>query len=128
VVVLGDVPMHLGGSEYARAAGALLAGPAPHLDLELEARLQQLVLRLHREGLLRAARSVSTGGLLTSLFEMAVRHGIGVDVELEGLPSDPEVFLFGEGGSRVAAALRSDQVDVVGSLARDAGVPWRMVG
>lgn len=128
VVVLGDAPSHLGGSEYACASGAGLAGPAPHLDLELEARLQELVLRLHREGRLRAARSVSTGGLLTGLFEMAVAHGVGVEVELAGLPSAPEVFLFGEGGSRVVAALESAAAEAARAMAEEARVPWRVVG
>src|SRR5690606_785084 len=108
--------------------GAGLAGPAPHLDLELEARLQELVLRLHRDRLLRSARSVSTGGLLTGLFEMAAAHGVGVNVELSELPSTPDVFLFGEGGSRVVAALEPAAAEAVRTMAGEARVPWRVVG
>src|SRR5690606_41796191 len=88
----------------------------------------ELVRRLHRQGLRRSARSVSTGGLLTCRFESAVAHGVGVDVELAGLPSASEVFLFGEGGSRVVIALEPAAVEAAGAMAREARVPWRIVG
>lgn len=127
VLMLGDHPRHLGGSEYLAAVGYGMMGPVPHLDLELEARLQQLVLDLNEAGWLRSAHDVSDGGLLVTLLESGFPSGIGVEVELPPLPVRTDVFLFGEGGSRIVVTVDPSRVEAVKERAARSSVPvWEL--
>lgn len=68
----------LGGSEYVRRAHGLAVGE-PVLDLDLEVRVQALVLDLHRRRLLSAAHDLAEGGLAVAAAECAIAAGVGLD-------------------------------------------------
>jgi phosphoribosylformylglycinamidine (FGAM) synthase-like enzyme len=97
----------LAGSEYLVTAHAKFAG-RPSIDLDLEARVQRLVLDAHAEGLLAAAHDISDGGLAVALSEMCIAGGTGVDAGEVDVGSRSDAALFGETQSRFLVAVPDD--------------------
>jgi len=122
----------LGGSEYLEAEHGRVAG-MPAIDLPLEKRLQQLVLRAHAEGLLLSAHDCAEGGLAVALAESCILGGCGFEGPAE-LPGRLDAALFGEAQSRVVVAIPADTYRQGGGLARlrdlgaELGVPVTPLG
>ncbi len=97
----------IGGSEYLAWIHGVTGGDAPHLDLEEEAAVQEAVLRMIRDGLIRSAHDVSDGGLAVCLSECALQskeYGARISLEVpEGVRLDSA--LFGESQSRVVVSV-----------------------
>ena len=68
----------LAGSEYLASRHGLVAG-LPAIDLDLEARVQRLVLDANAAGLLSAAHDCADGGLAVALAECCLAGGVGLD-------------------------------------------------
>ncbi len=122
----------LGGSEWLVRKTGKLGGDAPAIDLEAEARLQKLVLRLARAHVLASAHDVSDGGLATALAECCTAGGpgVGARIEVAAQPSPLEATaaLFGEAPSRVVISVEPGALATVLELARAAGVPASRIG
>ena len=131
----------LAGSEYAAQKLAHHPGgpawplgcPRPSIDLDLEQRLQSLVLELARARKLASAHDVSDGGLAVALAECvalapssASPVGARVDLELAGdAPAaslEVASLLFGEHPTRVVVSVRPDNVAAVVAAAAKANV------
>ncbi|MGH7298265.1 MAG: AIR synthase related protein, partial [Polyangiaceae bacterium] len=139
VVLLGSPassgPRALGGSEWLVHATGELAGQAPALDLEAEAKLQKLLLALARSRLLRSAHDVSDGGLAVTLAECCaagpedVGARVGFDDNVSNLSAvDALALLFGESPSRAVVSVSPPSVRAVLAAAKDAGVPAFEIG
>ncbi len=116
VLLAGDAPVALDGSEFqARFLGGV-AGCPPRPDLDAEAALIRF-LSAHG-AVLTSAHDASDGGLAVALAELAIWSGIGAEIELD---SDT-VTWFGEGGGRAVVSCRPEDV------ARLEGVPLRQLG
>ena len=134
IVVLGaEKSGPLGGSEWVASHTGEVKGTPPHLDLDLEARLQTLLLELcrARPRLVQSAHDVAEGGLAIALVECAT------------MPDDPEAMvggwallgaepvaeaLFGEAPSRVVVTVRHEDLAELGKRAWAHCVPIRIVG
>lgn len=129
IVLLGENDGEIGGSEYLKTIHGVVAGDAPHLDLERERALQVALLEAIRAGLVRSAHDCSDGGLAVAIAEsaMAAHPAVGVEVELEDdLPAAG--LLFGEAQSRVVVSAAPESVDaLLEGMARH-GVPARVIG
>ncbi|WP_322795970.1 AIR synthase related protein, partial [Tepidiforma sp.] len=106
----------LAGSEYLEAVHGQVAG-MPSIDLALERRLQQLVLRAHAEGLLLSAHDCAEGGLAVALAECAILGGLGFEGSAE-LSGRLDAALFGEAQSRIVVTIAPDTYRSGGGLAR----------
>ena len=130
IVLLGDNTDELGASEYLYVVHDLVAGAPPSVDLLGERRLQHAVLAAIQKGLVESAHDVSEGGLACALAECALGDGeapLGADVALDDdLPS--AALLFGEAQGRVVVSCDPGKADDVLRLARDHGVPSRVIG
>jgi phosphoribosylformylglycinamidine (FGAM) synthase-like enzyme len=71
----------LAGSEWLVRQTSALTGSVT-IDLQLEARLQALVLQLARERRLASAHDISDGGLATCLAECCLANGLGCELRL----------------------------------------------
>jgi phosphoribosylformylglycinamidine synthase len=123
----------LGGSEWLVRRTGKLAGEAPAIDLEAEARLQRLLVQLARRHALASAHDVSDGGLAAALAECCTAGAgapVGARIDLGALPSPLEAVaaLFGEAPSRVVVSVAPGDVSSVLDAARAAGVPATRVG
>jgi phosphoribosylformylglycinamidine synthase subunit PurL len=134
VVLLGDNPGELGGSEYLKTVHGLLRGKPPALDLAREAALQQLLVDLAATGATRSAHDCAEGGFAVTLAECCFENGgIGADVSVPSAASDGGVdrlaaTLFGESASRVIVSVAPDRVNEVLHAAQAAGVPAARIG
>jgi phosphoribosylformylglycinamidine synthase len=128
VFVLGAAPAPgLAGSELQRYLDAPLGGRLVPADLELEAALAELLLVAAREGYLRSAHDVGTGGIVVTLADAAVGGDIGVEVSLDG-GLTPAQTLCSEAPGRVVVTLPSRHVRAFAQLCADAEVPLTDIG
>ncbi len=127
IVLLGENREELGGSEWLLVRRGLEAGSPPRVDLEHEQRLQGLLQEGVGRGLVRSAHDVSDGGLAVALAECCFTgpRRIGARVRIAD-PLRPDALLFGESTGRVIVT--SAEPDALLELARERGVPARLVG
>lgn len=118
IVLLGENPGELEGSEYLRYRFGREEGPAPRIDLRAERNLQALCLKAIARGLLRSAHDISEGGLAVCLAESSFmsRGWIGCRVTLEE-DARTDALLFGEAQSRVIVTVRQRRLKPLLDLA-----------
>jgi phosphoribosylformylglycinamidine synthase len=130
VLILGTTRGELGGSAYWAELRGFIGGPVPAVDLDAEARLQQVLVEGASRGLLRSAHDCSEGGLLVTLAEAAIggpyaAGGLGATISLDGyadkVPLDG--LLYGEDMGRVVVSSAPDAVGELLALCREHGVP-----
>jgi phosphoribosylformylglycinamidine synthase II len=135
IVLLGEGRGELGGSEYLKVVHDLVRGTPPSLDLRAERSLQDLLVALAADRLVRSAHDCSDGGLAVALAECCFETiGIGAEVSIDGVEvaRDARVnvaaALFGESASRVVISVAPADVTRVLEQASAAGVPARLIG
>jgi phosphoribosylformylglycinamidine synthase len=109
VLLAGDGPSALDGSEYQKRVLGAVAGRIPEPDLVNERLLHEFLAQAAERRLLRSAHDVADGGLAVALAESAIMGGIGVSARCD----DP----FGEGDGRVVISARPEHVAVLHELA-----------
>jgi phosphoribosylformylglycinamidine synthase subunit PurL len=132
IVLLGDSRPDLGGSEYLATVHGIIRGTPPALDLEVERRLQRLLVDAAADRAILSAHDCSEGGLAVALAECCFgTGGVGAEVDLPpvtGSPLTMEASLFGESPSRVLVSVDEHHVHLLLKRASDASVPARLVG
>ncbi|HEU0015451.1 MAG TPA: phosphoribosylformylglycinamidine synthase subunit PurL [Longimicrobium sp.] len=130
ILLLGRNTAELGGSEYLKVVHGRVAGDAPAIDLDAEARLQRALLAMIQGDLLHSAHDTAEGGLAVALAESAIADPaapLGIDVDLDDdLP--PAALLFGEAQGRVVVSCHEENVDAVLGLAAAHDVPAEWIG
>jgi phosphoribosylformylglycinamidine synthase len=121
--LLGETRAELSGSEWAHVVHGHLGGLPPRVDLAAERSLAGL---LHEAvGLVTSAHDLSDGGLAQALVEAALRHDVGVRVDL---PGDAFLDLFSESAGRALVTVAPGDVDALTGLAARHGVPLTALG
>jgi len=93
VYVLGFTHNELGGSEYFAMKGEqergkkYIGNSAPRVDAELNIGMYKAFSKVAEEGLVASAISVHRGGLATALAKSAIAGQLGMDMDLEKVPS-----------------------------------------
>jgi len=133
VVLLGENRGELGGSEYLATLHDTVAGTPPHLDLERERALQQLIIRAIRGGLVESAHDCAEGGLAVTLAECCFDTPFGIAANIASVASVPAPFrvnatLFGESASRIVVSLRAEHLETLMALAASLSVPAQLIG
>jgi phosphoribosylformylglycinamidine synthase len=135
VVLLGEGHGELGGSEYLKTLHDLVRGHPPRLDLTLEHALQQLLVGLAFDRLIRSAHDCSDGGLAVALAECCFgTGGVGAEVAIDGVEvaqgarANEAAALFGESASRAIVSTAPAHVAEVLRGAAAHGVPARVIG
>ncbi|MFC8193509.1 phosphoribosylformylglycinamidine synthase subunit PurL [Cellulomonas sp. NPDC057328] len=132
VYLLGTTRGELDGSAWAEVVHDHLGGTPPRVDLDAERRLAQVLATAARDELVDAAHDLSEGGLAQALVESSLRHGVGVQVDLDGLCArdgvTPFEALFSESTARALVAVpRSEEVRFA-DLCTARGVPVIRLG
>ncbi|MXW10349.1 MAG: phosphoribosylformylglycinamidine synthase subunit PurL [Gammaproteobacteria bacterium] len=130
IVLLGRNTDELGASEYLYAMHDIVGGRPPRVDLLAERVLQQALLAMIGEGLLRSAHDCSEGGLACALAESALQEGedpVGIRVRLaDPLPST--ALFFGEAQGRAVVSCDPANLERARRLADRYGVPCTKIG
>ncbi len=132
VLILGSTKGQIGGSEYLSVIHKTVGGAVPSIDMQVEKRLQDVVLALIGGKLVRSAHDCSEGGLCIALIESllaAQRKGnsFGVNVQLPAGIA-PDRYLFGEDQSRVVISIQPSNLKPVMDLTRTMNVPVTRIG
>src|SRR5262245_55888726 len=86
VVLLGEGYGELGGSEYLKSQHGIVRGLPPAIDLVRERALQDLLVALAAERLMRSAHDCSDGGLAVAAAECCFdTHGMGAEIAIGGV-------------------------------------------
>jgi len=135
VVLLGELNVALGGSEYLKMVHGLLRGKPPSLDLDNERNLHQLLIGAVADSMIESAHDCSEGGIAVTLAECCFDSGgIGVNVSLqqrdigEQAALNVAATLFGEVSSCVVVSLQEEVLSEFLLRASAAGVPARVIG
>ena len=126
LLLLGQQDGDLSASEYLSVCRDLVGG-RPRIDLELEARLHDLMLSLAASGHVAAARCPYRGGLAVTAVEMAIEGGVGLRVD-DLPPGDPETALFGEPPGRILVVAECERLEAIEAAAAARGVPCLLMG
>ena len=127
VLLVGEPGAGLGGSEYARLAGAAPEDGPPALDLARERAVQAFIREAVDRGLVESCQDVSGGGLAVAVAEMAIWGGVGANLRLT-VGDSPAVGLFGESPSRLVCEVAPRHVPAFILLARQHGLPGDELG
>ena len=134
VVLIGPRQSTLDCSEYL-AGRTRNAGPAPTIDLALEARSHEVCRRLARSRLARSAQDCSDGGLAIALAECAIDGGRGFRGSAESLEELQsandgrlDAVLFGEAQSRFVISCRVADLAEIERECAAHGVPCTTLG
>ena len=127
IVLLGEGRDELGGSEYLKVVHDVVRGEPPSLDLRAEKALQELLVALASDRLIRSAHDGSDGGIAVTLAECCFdTGGMGADVSIAG--GNIAAALFGESASRAVVSVVPEDVDNVLDRASAAKVPACVIG
>ena len=116
----------LAGSEYLKLFHDGLVAGRPRIDLDLEVRVQRLVLAAARAGLLSSAHDCSRGGLAVALAESCIAGDAGVDASAVAIEGRLDAALFGEAPSRIVVS--TADAAAIERLAREHDVPFARLG
>ena len=131
IILLGETREDLGGSEYLKLVHYREQGTPPWLDLEREKALQDCLLRLIRQELVKSAHDCSEGGLAVTLAECCISRPsqpIGATIQLQQQRLRLDALLFGESPSRVVLTVAPDHMEEVLQAAREGGIAASCVG
>jgi phosphoribosylformylglycinamidine synthase II len=140
IALVGPIGDELGGSEYQRMASGLNRGDPPHLDMDLERRVQAFVLGAISDGLLQSAHDCAEGGIAIALAESCLLGDIGAWIgidelgdirelgQLGGLIENEAGILFGESQSRFLISFAREALVRLHELAGRHSVPLRGLG
>ena len=107
IYLLGVNRNDINCSEYLHHLCGVTHSPAPHFDLEEEYKLQQTVMRLISEKLIKSAHDISEGGLFACLLESGMANGLGFSIHTDK-DIRKDATLFGEAQSRVVVSVNPD--------------------
>ncbi len=116
----------LAGSEYLNVMHGMTAGQ-PHIDLEMERKVQETCREGIRRGLVLSAHDSSDGGLAVALAESCILGGVGFRGILDSA-TRWDAALFGEKQSRIVVSVERHKVRLLESLARSQGVSIQSLG
>jgi len=137
IAVLGETKDDLAASEYAQTVLGLTTGEliengiVPELDLNLEVRVQETLLKLADAFLVKSAHDCADGGLAVTIAESCFSSlnnaANGAEIEISNAANlSPESLLFGETPSRIVISFAPENEEKVKEIVGD--LPFEIIG
>ena len=137
IAVLGETKDDLAASEYAQTVLGLTTnelienGEIPEIDLDFEVKIQETLLKLADEFLLKSAHDCADGGLAIAIAESCFsslnRNSTGAEIELSNRDHlSAESLLFGETPSRIVVSFAPENAEKVKEIVGD--LPFELIG
>jgi len=129
IIMLGSHRGELGGSEYQRIVYQSLEGPPPVVDISMEGRVHEIILMLHKVGLIKSACDVSIGGLAVALSHclIASKERLGARIHMSSKIREDEL-LFGETQGLFLITIDEDSLIEIERLCMRIGVSCTAIG
>ena len=113
ILYVGSPRIGLGGTEYLKVIHGLTTGDAPVLDLDVELKVQQVVLQAITSGLVTAAHDVSDGGLAVCIAEMGIFSLLGAQIDLSIFSGSVHEIWFSEAQSGIVLTCQPNQKETL---------------
>ncbi len=130
IYLLGEDKEELGGSEYLKVIHNKVAGDAPMINLTEEKKLQDTLLGLIKNNLIRSAHDISEGGIACTLAECCIineENMIGAEINIP-ITSREYVTLFSESQSRIIVSVAEHDKDSFESEINKTAMPFKFIG
>ena len=136
IAILGETRDDLASSEYAQTILGLTTdqiianGAFPTIDLEQEKLVQDTLLNLIDQCLIKSAHDCSDGGLAVTIAECGFsslgREALGAEIDLVSNDLSPASLLFGETPSRIVISFAGESAENVYALI--GACPFAVIG
>ena len=113
ILYVGSPRIGLGGTEYLKVIHGLTTGDAPVLDLDVELKVQQVVLQAITSGLVTAAHDISDGGLAVTIAEMGIFSLLGAQIDLSIFSGSVHEIWFSEAQSGIVLTCQPNQKETL---------------
>lgn len=118
ILLIGETYDELGGSEYLRTVYGIEDGMAPRIRIDQETANGKTVLDIidsDKDKNITAVHDVSNGGILVALSEMALKSGLGCEIDISAILTDDDLdvceLLYSETHGRYIVTVKEDAVD-----------------
>lgn len=118
ILLIGETYDELGGSEYLRTVYGIEDGMAPRIRIDQETANGKTVLDIidsDNDKNITAVHDVSNGGILVALSEMALKSGLGCEIDISAILTDDDLdvfeLLYSETHGRYIVTVKEDAVD-----------------
>ncbi|HZK44201.1 MAG TPA: phosphoribosylformylglycinamidine synthase subunit PurL [Syntrophomonadaceae bacterium] len=128
VVLLGDLNVSLGGSEYLYVCHGLETGIVPEINLKQERALIDVLLQGHKQKLFNSCHDISEGGLAVALVESAIKGNMGVKIDIATNNRRKDGLLFSEAPTRVIVSLNPSNLKKLEELAKSLRITTQVLG
>ena len=127
IYMLGTCDNNISSSEYLASFHKIKESSTPNFDLDLEAKLQNTLIKLIRAGVIESAHDVADGGAFITLLESSMVNNLGFDITTSSEIRE-DAFLFGESPSRVIVSVREVKEDRFLDLLENSSLPFSLLG
>ena len=103
LIMVGITKDELGGSEYYEYIHGLIGGKCPAVDMRSSQKIQDAILELIKQDLVKIAHDCSKGGLGIGISKLCISNEIGCMISVEKIPAEKlrlDELLFSETHSR----------------------------
>jgi len=129
IIAVGKTYPEMGGSEYFANHG-LMGNIPPRVRMSLAKRTFKVIEKAIRQNLLKSCHDASDGGLGCALAESAFAGDLGVEIDLNAVPSSgifrDDFLLFSETQSRFVVSIRQKDLKAFSMLFRS--IPFGILG
>lgn len=132
ILLIGETYDELGGSEYLRAIYGIEDGIAPRIRIGQETANGKTVLDIidsDKDKNITAVHDVSNGGILVALSEMALKSGLGCEIDISSILTNDELdvaeLLYSETHGRYIITVKEDGLD---DILEAINVPVAIIG
>jgi phosphoribosylformylglycinamidine synthase len=130
VYLVGETLAEIGGSEYLKREFNVVEGQPPNIDLKIEKRNQDIVLKAIQSGLVQSCHDIADGGLAVALAECCIldqSHPLGVSANLSNnLPE--HLLFFSETQSRFILSVKEHDKQEFENIFKKNDVPIYSLG
>lgn len=132
ILLIGETYDELGGSEYLRTVYGIEDGMAPRIRIDQETANGKTVLDIidsDKDKNITAVHDVSNGGILVALSEMALKSGLGCEIDISAILTNGDLdvaeLLYSETHGRYIITVKESAVD---DILKDIDVPVAIIG
>jgi len=130
IYFLGEDHEELGGSEYLKVIHNKVAGNSPNIDLAVEKKLHDTLLKLIENDLVNSAHDISEGGIICALGECCIMNDekmIGAEVNIP-IKTREDFSLFSESQSRVIISTSEKNKNEFEKILKELKQPLAFIG
>lgn len=128
LILLGEIKAEFGGSLAQKLLEGRIYGVIPHIDLERELALWNLLLEATQERLIIAAKDIGQGGLALTLAKMALSNGECKAMGCNVHTSLPSPVLFAPSQSCVVLEIAGENLSTLKQKAKKHKMPLSEIG